>query len=486
MDEAAPSIEELCERAGNLPYLFPRGTERVQLWAHAVPAVATMAAGVTPLCDRALEALLDDFLEAKREHGSPAELELYAAMTRSALLTRLLQRRPLGFWGPNDRYVLETTRDAQGYLTAKQWAQEQEGAGNVFEAIGTEAEAAPLVLSDYLSYDEMALAALVSVAVPTRFISTGDRKLINDADEAVAGAPGSFEPEGVLVGCVGARLVKPGRMEALHVLVGPERTGERVQAPLLRAWARFYGEHALPTYEQAQALPERFHPLPCEYRDCAGVAEWRDQGQRWCAGCMRLTYKDATWPGEQVGPTYLDTQVYKLRICRSVGPLLAYASAHGSARGGAHVRVKGLGLGAWAVPNLDLLLKALMKAVYQELLDAHEYPGIAVLDFAWFGAESLPTSNRIRVLASKAAFADPVEPGLALVTMYCWDGNAYPGNEWWSGLKAATDDSAAASCSLISSLQHPRINPERVQAGAARVLDRGALRPLQAKPQSPL
>ena len=36
-----------------------------------------------------------------------------------------------------------------------------------FEAIGTNHEQPPLILSDYLSYDEMQIAALLGVSVPT-------------------------------------------------------------------------------------------------------------------------------------------------------------------------------------------------------------------------------------------------------------------------------------------------------------------------------
>merc|ERR1719221_1710530 len=83
---------------------------------------------------------------------------------------------------------------------------------------------------------------------------------------------------------------------------------------------------------------------------------------------------------------YLDCLVYKRRIRATVEPFLVYAShlgvTHRAKLGhGAHVRVKGLGLGAWWV---DPVQESLMKQVYVEVLAAREFPGIDVLDFAFF------------------------------------------------------------------------------------------------------
>merc|ERR1712217_295014 len=149
--------------------------------------------------------------------------------------------------------------------------------------------------------------------------------------------------------------------------------------------------------------------------------------------------------------------------------------AHRAKRGhGAHVRVKGLGLGAWWVTPFQ---EDLMKQVYAEILAATELTGIDVLEFAFFPTMDVPVGRSgFEVIATKCSFAKPVGDHL-LVTMYAWDGNAYPGNEWWAEngdgrYLGMTDDSAAASCSLVTSLQHPVVNFERLCAAATKVVTR--------------
>ena len=137
-------------------------------------------------------------------------------------------------------------------------------------------QSGPLQLAEALSYDELVLSALVGLSCPTRFINAGDR-----GNMAKPGACGTFEEEGIYVGLVGARFERRGRMEWAHMLLEPEQNvtsggygpdavrasgdtpAAKERALLLRAWARFYGLEALPTYVEAMAdASGRFHPLP--------------------------------------------------------------------------------------------------------------------------------------------------------------------------------------------------------------------------------
>jgi len=81
------------------------------------------------------------------------------------------------------------------------------------------------------------------------------------------------------------------------------------------------------------------------------------------------------------------------------------------------------------------------------------------------------TSPGIRVLYSKRSPAVPLTGADAdklLVAMFAWDGNAYPGNEFWMNSLSASGDPAAACCSTVGELGNADVNPERVCGAAVR------------------
>ena len=67
---------------------------------------------------------------------------------------RLLQKGPLTFWLPSDDYKLKTGEVGNGG----------------FERRGTNDQQAPLPLNDLISYDEMAISALLNVSTKTPFL----------------------------------------------------------------------------------------------------------------------------------------------------------------------------------------------------------------------------------------------------------------------------------------------------------------------------
>jgi len=137
----------------------------------------------------------------------------------------------------------------------------------------------------------------------------------------------------------------------------------------------------------------------------------------------------------------------------------------------AYIHTVGLGLGVWQIcPSQDQWLVD----VFSDVLSTYTFPNISDLDFSWFpdkviscgGVHHLQmftsSKNNIKIHFSKRNPADKLiyeDSGKLLVACYAWDGNSYPGNEYWSSRLDASGDPAAACCSMIPELQNAEINP---------------------------
>ena len=266
---------ELLRRAKALPYYAtawpPKRDGRQQpvgLLAHRIETmperaavIGRHAAGAAPLADARLEALLQSWLGVKASTGSEVERRLYAGMDVATLVQRLLVERPLVFFKSHDEFALRSGETGAGGAALDLDTEGLEDAERLglFAKVGTDAEAEPLTLAKTLSYDEMALGALLSVAVPTLFINDGER-----GNQAKPQAKGSFEPEGVFTGAVGARFEACEQMEWRHMIIsfeqntaakgyGAEADPDTAQTKLLQVWAQFYQVERFPSYEEVQA-----------------------------------------------------------------------------------------------------------------------------------------------------------------------------------------------------------------------------------------
>lgn len=387
----------------------------------AIKRTITQQAKTThPIMHSKVSKLISDFLAYKKQNGTQQEKNVYKSIPDSmTFISRLLQKRPLMFMGTNDQYLLRNGKTT--------------GFGG-FEAIGTPEEQSSLTMANYLTYDEMQVSALLGVSVPTYFINNGNRN-----NRGITGAEGSYESQGIYVGLVGARFEKENLMEWAHIMITPEQnTSENgyganpsKQNPLLDIWARFY-ETTFPTFQEAQ-------------QDTSGNYISINQKQ------------------------YFNKEVYKKRMKMVIEPFLLDANERGKeVNKKVYAHIVGLGLGVWQKFNKQ---PQLLVDVYADILKNNALAYIQTLNFSYFPADvtscgGIPHNgtftaggNNIKILFSKRDPADPLEnKDLLLVAQYAWDGNSYPGNEYWMGMLAASGDPAAASCSTIPELQNPEIN----------------------------
>jgi len=354
--------------------------------------------------------LLESFLTYKRAHGSQYEKELYATMTWKQLAARFIHCRPLTFMGSFDATLM---RD--GTVLDDKAFQEWDRNGTELQHLNSH-----LTLKEYLSYDEIMLSSLLGVSGPSFFINTGSRR--NCAKPA---REGSYQSHGVIVGLVGSRFERKHRMDSVHILPPPKPK-----------------ENTPPLQDPAISIMIR-----------AFFGATRDTTQEF------------------------DVPMYKARSRITADMFLLESNARAAQAGKkAWAYVVGLGLGVWQYyqQQREWYVEVFGDAI-AELNLAH----IGTVEFAYIN--NLPekverdviragAEKGIQVVFSKRDPAEKLEGDELLVLSYAWDGNAFPGNEYWSGSLSGSGDPAAACMSTVAELHNPLVNPaftERIKVAGS-------------------
>lgn len=383
----------------NLLVKSPVQTNSIQ--NHPPSTIANDAKATHVLIHPRYPALLTSFLTHKRTHGSTYEKALYATLTWQQLAARFLHARPMTFMGSSDYTLLRdgTELTHQAY---KEWDRN----GTFLQHLNTH-----LTLENYLSYDEIMLSSLLGVSGPSFFINTGSR-----GNCARPAPEGSFQTRGIIIGLVGSRFERKHRMDSVHMLPPP---GADEQTPPLQDPA-------------VSAMIQTFLGAP-----------------------RRNTSLD------------FDVEMYKAR-CRVTAEMFlleANARAH-EAGTKAWAYVVGLGLGVWQYYSQQ---REWYVSIFAEVIAELELAFVGTVEFAYI--LNLPAETQqavidagakkgIKVVFSRRDPAEKLEGDELLVLSYAWDGNAFPGNEYWNGSLAGSGDPAAACMSTVGELHNPLVNPE--------------------------
>ncbi|RMG08803.1 MAG: DUF4804 domain-containing protein [Planctomycetota bacterium] len=408
-----------------LPVPSPSEANRFARVPERADEIEREATSSRPILHARTRGLLNACLEQERSEGRGPAQSQCADLDLPALVSRLLARRPLSFVGPGDAYLLwDGRRGAEG-----------------FERSDGGAEEPPLAVARLLSYDEMALAALVGVSTPTSFVNRGE--WTNRARPAPAG---SYEPCGNLVGLVGARLECPGAMEFRTLLVAPEQnvpargcgaSADRTTSAALcfALFAQAFGLEALPGHEEV--LADR-------------------SGRFLVAG---------------PGSVFLDAFVCRVRMRLVVELFLLEVDARARRGESLGLRARGrVPSGRWAAAARtgEALGRGARRGPRGPGPSGRLRPRLLLVRslFPLRGRRRRTVlrrgGNSVRVHFSRRDFAEPLRGshgGKLLVARCAWDGNAHSGKEFRCGARAASADHAAACRSTIAELQSPDLNP---------------------------
>ena len=433
-----------------------------------------------------LEAI-KDYLALPSQMQAPIGI---AVQPELDFVIKLLTNRPVAFLNSFDQFLLSNGYDGV-YLLDKD---QNHSSQPLFNEI-------PLN-----TYEQLIFSPFISMSTPTYFINNGSRDNQGRID-----LESPHESEGIYVGAVGCRFEREGEMEWRYILVTKsqntrnngygiikdskssntnitnasiddfdrtnsdssndmDNNNQSRSAQLSILFQLLHDIYPrmklnfpyLPTYDEVKLLHS------------TNVAAFNSQ------------YIQLPHPHDFLQIMYFDKLLYKARMRLVLEPFLLHANSEVSrlrssrdANLSGYVRVVGLGLGVWKIHPEQTKLQM---EVYKDILHEVSLPNIDIIEFIHNVSgflcgdckhESVFPSelegNHVCIKYSKSNPMDPIPSSHVLIVNYAWDGNSYPGNEYWLGSLTASGDPAAACCSTISELQNPMINIDAFHANRVKI-----------------
>ena len=446
-----------------------------------------------PLCHGSVLSLAYQFILLKKTYGSSVEKKLYKNMTLIQFFDRISTKRAVVFYQKYDSYMLRN-----GKKGSERWG-----------LVGTEAEniensSSTPKLENYLSYDELLISALCGISSPTHFINDGSRRNNGRFDKT-----GNIYPiKGIYSGLIGARFEKPNFMEySLMIITADQNTfdnGYGFYKKLQNKNLNHIDKHIDDEYflDQIKASKDKFKQRKPLIRNIFESFYSRDYFPQYTTInqiCNDETsdkindkqeikkikdryFQDIRRYGQN--KPYLDIEMFRRRIRISLELFIFDCDKRSKQENkNGFIHLVGLGAGYWSFNKIfqdQEMVKVIIEIIKDSVLSS-----ISCIYFSWFDENASNITeikkdnktneyfecdkNKKKILL-KFGKRNPAQPLIGqfkndlICACYAWDGNSFPGNEYYLGrdMLSASGDPAAASCSTISYLQNSEINKEYV------------------------
>ncbi|CAG9804681.1 unnamed protein product [Chironomus riparius] len=412
-----------------------------------------MALETRPFLAKEIWNLLDDYMDFMRNLPrleGQNYTKVYTNFSRADLVKRLLFKRPIIFYGRSDYFMLryngKTLMEGEGCFY------------NVSGSLEKQDDSSPY-LREYISYDENLLSSLIGMSTPTFYFSIGSgRSEIGDTKKP-------HIDEGILCGLVGARNEKPYFME--HRFVFPNvkdhnsSSHRSDQFWIEKVYSSAFPEKKIPTAEDIRSKSKIYSSIYVE-----GVNE-----------------------------VYLEK-----RLMLSILPYIQDAISRGvEKKRNIFCSVPAIGSGVWVGGIRISAIRRLIVNGCLKFLDSFDdhkklkhlkalaLPEISISFYSSFKFHGNIEEIEINIDEAIITFKEPAGHKLTIINRpryvaellpdefkdcisiagYAWDGNSYPGNEYWNGGMASFDPQAIY-CSLLGQFQNPEVNvkmadPERIR-----------------------